>query len=88
MTTPAMTRSTRVALTAALIILGIVFAVIGVIYEMKTAGQLPSFLPGHQAGATNHHVKHGLAALALAVICWIGAWFSVGRRPARDRGDY
>lgn len=87
MTAPAMTRSTRYALTTGLIVLGILFAVIGVIYEIKTAGQLPSFLPGHQAGSANHHIKHGLAAFALAVIAWIGAWFTVGRRRPRD-GDY
>jgi len=80
MTAPATTRSSRFALTAALIILGILFVVVGVIYETRTAAHLPSFLPGHQAGDTGHHVKHGIAAFALAVIAWIGAWFSAGRR--------
>jgi hypothetical protein len=79
MTAPAMTRSTRLAATAALIILGIIFAVIGVIYETQTAGHLPSFFPGHLTGSTTHHVKHGLAAFALAVIAWIAAWFVTGR---------
>jgi uncharacterized membrane protein len=88
MTAPATTRGTRFALTAALIILGILFAIAGVIYEIKTAAQLPSFLPGHQAGGSNHHVKHGLAAFALALICWIGAWFSVGRRRSAQDEDY
>jgi hypothetical protein len=80
MTAPAMTRSSRFALTAALIILGILFVVVGVIYETQTAAHLPSFLPGHQAGDAGHHVKHGIAAFVLAVIAWIGAWFSAGRR--------
>lgn len=84
MTAPAATRSTQLALTAGLIILGIIFAVIGVIYEIQTAGHLPSFLPGHQAGSTTHHVKHGLAAFALALIAWIGAWFTTGRRGRSD----
>lgn len=85
MTAPAMTRSTRVATIAALIILGIAFAVIGMIYETQTAGHLPALLPGHQAGSATHHVKHGLAAFALAVIAWLGAWFATGRR---RRDDY
>ncbi|HEV2451524.1 MAG TPA: hypothetical protein VGS62_06330 [Streptosporangiaceae bacterium] len=70
----------RLALTTGLIILGIVFAVVGVIYEVRTAGRLPSFFPGHQVGSATHHIKHGLAAFALALIAWIGAWFSTGRR--------
>lgn len=82
MTAPAQARGGKLALTAALIVLGIAFAVVGVIYEAQTAGHLPSFLPGHQAGSTTHHIKHGLAAFALALISWIGAWFSAGRRPA------
>jgi hypothetical protein len=84
MTAPAATRSTQLALTVGLIILGIIFAVIGVIYEIQTAGHLPSFLPGHQAGSATHHVKHGLAAFALALIAWIGAWFTTGRRGRND----
>ena len=80
MTAPAMPRSSRLALTTGLILLGVLFAVVGVIYEVQTAGHLPAFLPGHQAGSTVHHIKHGVAAFALAVICWLGAWFSTGRR--------
>jgi hypothetical protein len=79
MTAPAATRGSRLAATAALIILGIIFAVIGVIYETQTAGHLPSFFPGQIAGSTTHHVKHGLAAFALAIIAWLAAWFVTGR---------
>ena len=77
---PASSRSTPIALVAGLIVLGVVFAVIGVVYEIKTAGQLPAFFPGHQAGSTTHHIKHGIAAFVLALLCWGGAWFSTGRR--------
>jgi hypothetical protein len=78
-TAPAATRGSRFAATAALIILGIIFAVIGVIYETQTAGHLPSFFPGHLAGSATHHIKHGLAAFALAIIAWLAAWFVTGR---------
>jgi K+-transporting ATPase c subunit len=87
MTAPAMPRSTRLALTTALIILGVLFVVVGVIYETQAAGHLPAFLPGHQAGSTAHHVKHGIAAFALALVAWIGAWFSTGRRRGSRRAD-
>jgi hypothetical protein len=49
-TTAATTRNAPAVLTAALIALGVIFAGLGAIYLAKTAGQLPAFLPGHQAG--------------------------------------
>jgi hypothetical protein len=71
--------------TAGLIALGLLFAVVGVVYLAKTAAQLPSFFPGHQAGSAHHHTKHALVAFALAIVSWAGAWFSTGRR-ARSQG--
>jgi len=66
--------------TAGLIVLGLLFAAVGVVYLAKTAAQLPSFFPGHQAGSAHHHTKHALVAFALAIVSWAGAWFSTGRR--------
>ena len=80
MTAHASARSTPLAITAALILLGIAFAAVGVVYETQTAAHLPSLLPGHQAGSAVHHIKHGLAAFALALLAWIGAWFTTGQR--------
>jgi hypothetical protein len=73
-------RNAPVAVTAGLIVLGVLFAVVGVVYLAKTAAQLPSFLPGHQAGYAHHHTKHAFVAFALAILSWAGAWFSTGRR--------
>jgi hypothetical protein len=73
-------RNAPLGVTAALIILGLVFAVIGVIYLTETAAHLPSFFPGHQAGSPHHHTKHALVAFALAVLSWVGAWFATGTR--------
>ena len=81
--TPTSARNAPVAVTAGLIVLGVLFAVAGAIYLARTAAQLPSFFPGHQAGYAHHHTKHALVAFALAVICWIGAWLSTGRRARR-----
>ena len=73
-------RNAPVAVTAGLIVLGLLFAVVGVVYLAKTAAQLPSFFPGHQAGFAHHHTKHALVAFALAIVSWAGAWFATGRR--------
>ena len=83
MTAPASPRKTPVAVTPGLIVLGVIFAVAGAVYLAKTATQLPGFFPGHQAGSAHHHTKHALAAFALALVCWAGAWFSTGTRTRR-----
>lgn len=80
---PTSTRNAPAAVTAVLIAAGVLFALAGAIYLARTAAQLPSFFPGHQAGYAHHHTKHALVAFALAVICWIGAWLSTGRRTRR-----
>jgi amino acid permease len=68
-------------LTWLLIAVAVVFVVIAVVYLVTAANQLPSFFPGHAPHATKHHTKHGLAALGLAVLALIGAWFTTA--PAR-----
>ena len=73
-------RNAPLAMTAALIILGIAFAVAGVVYLTQTAAHLPSLLPGHQAGSAHHHIKHALAAFGLALVTWTGAWLTTGKR--------
>ena len=79
------TRNAPVAVTVALIVLGVLFAVAGAVYLARTAAQLPTFFPGHQAGYAHHHTKHALAAFVLAVVCWAGAWLTTGRRSSRPQ---
>jgi hypothetical protein len=88
MPAPASARNAPVAVTAALVILGVIFAAIGVLYLAKTAAQLPAFLPGHQAGSGHHHTKHALAAFVLALVSWAGAWFTTGKRTRRGAGTH
>jgi hypothetical protein len=64
------------------VILGIVLIVIAIIYWTSTASGLPSFFPGHQAGSSTHHVKHGIAAFLLGLACLVFAWFQTG--PAKS----
>ena len=63
-------------LTVLLFVGAIVLAVVGVLYITDTAAHLPSFFPGHTAGSTTHHYKHGFAALTLAILAIGAAWFT------------
>ena len=60
------------------VLLGILFLVIAVIYLVEPAGSLPSFFPGHEAGSSHHHAKHGIAAFVVALACFVFAWFQSG----------
>jgi hypothetical protein len=62
---------------------GVLLLVVAVIYWVDSAGSLPSFFPGHEAGSSEHHVKHGLAAFVVALGCFVFAWFATG--PAGNR---
>lgn len=64
-----------------LIAVAVIFVVIAIVYLVTAANALPSFFPGHTANATKHHTKHGIAALAVAAVALIGAWFTTA--PAR-----
>jgi hypothetical protein len=61
--------------------LAVVFLALAVLYVAEPAGSLPSFIPGHDAGSSHHHVKHGIAALVVSLGCLVFAWFQGG--PAR-----
>ena len=80
-------RNDRV-LVAAAVILGIVLIAIAIVYFAEPASSLPSFFPGHQAGSSHHHAKHGIAALLLGIGCLVFAWFRIGAEapapPLRD----
>jgi hypothetical protein len=60
------------------VVLGIVFLAIAVIYLVEPAGSLPSFFPGHEAGSSHRHTKHGIAAFVVALGCFVFAWFQSG----------
>jgi hypothetical protein len=66
------------------LIVGVLLLVVAAIYWIDTASSLPSFMPGHEAGSSHHHVKHGLAAAILALGAFVFAWFQTGdtKRPA------
>ena len=68
--------------TALLALAGIALLVVAIVYFIEPAKSLPSFFPGHDAGVTRHHDKHGIAALLVAVAAFAVAWISSGTRRA------
>ncbi len=45
-----------------LTLLGVVLLVVAAVYFLMPADQLPGFFPGHLAGDTHVHTKHGIVA--------------------------
>ena len=67
------------------VVLGIVLIVIAVIYWVEPADSLPSFFPGHEAGSSHHHVKHGIAAFLVGLACLAFAWFNTGPKKRAEQ---
>jgi hypothetical protein len=66
------------------VVLGLAFLALALLYFVDTADALPSFIPGHEAGSSHHHIKHGIAAAILGIGALIFAWFQTepaGRQP-------
>ena len=64
------------------ILLGIALIVVAFVYWLEPASSLPGFFPGHEAGSSHHHVKHGIAAFLVGVACLVFAWFATGPKHA------
>jgi Na+/H+ antiporter NhaD/arsenite permease-like protein len=64
------------------VLLGVALIAIAIIYFVTPEHSLPSFFPGHGSAsgpeANHHHTKHGIAALVLALACFVFAWFQTG----------
>lgn len=60
-------------------LLGVVLLVVAAVYFLVPADQLPGFFPGHEAGVSHVHTKHGIAAGVVGIVLLAaGAW--MGRR--------
>jgi predicted membrane channel-forming protein YqfA (hemolysin III family) len=72
-----------------LIVVGLVFLAVGVIYFAYTAPDLPSFIPGHvdHVEHANHYTKRGVAGIAVAVLAFVGAFVASWKRPSRGAGQ-
>jgi uncharacterized membrane protein len=62
-----------------LTLLGVVLLVVAGVYFLMPADQLPSFFPGHEAGVTRVHTKHGVVAAVAGLVLLAGGWW-MGRR--------
>jgi hypothetical protein len=60
-------------------LLGVVLLVVAAVYFLMPADQLPGFFPGHEAGVTRVHYKHGIVSGVVGVVLLAaGVW--MGRR--------
>jgi hypothetical protein len=60
-------------------LLGVVLLVVAAVYFLVPADSLPGFFPGHEAGVTRMHYKHGVVAAVVGVVL-LGAGSWMGRR--------
>ena len=58
------------------IVLGLAFLALAIVYWVVPAGSLPSFVPGFEAGGTRIHLKHGIAAVVVAVALFGFSWYA------------
>lgn len=65
------------------LVLGVLLAIVAVVYFVEPAGSLPSVLPGHEAGSAHHHIKHASPPQPSRP----GASPSRGSRPSRPQVD-
>jgi uncharacterized membrane protein HdeD (DUF308 family) len=73
--------NTRSPIVVAIAVLaGLVLVVLGIVYFAEPASSLPSWLPGHEAGSSHHHVKHGIASLFVGLAALVFAWFQTGKK--------
>jgi hypothetical protein len=65
-----------------LIVVGVIFLVIGIIYLTTTAPNLPSFIPGHVTHVRHarKYTKRGIAAIAVSVAAFVGVYYTDFRK--------
>jgi hypothetical protein len=55
-------------------VLAIICIIVAVMYFVMQAGQLPTFMPGYEAGSAHIHMKHGVIAAVAAVVLFLIGW--------------
>ena len=64
-------------------LVGLALIALAFVYWVEPARSLPSWLPGHEAGSSHHHIKHGIASFVVGLALLVFAWFQSG--PQRTR---
>ena len=62
------------------VVVGLALIALAGYYWATPAGSLPSWLPGHVAGSSHHHTKHGIASFLVGLACLVFAWFQTGSK--------
>jgi hypothetical protein len=57
-------------------LLGVVLLIVAAVYFLVPADQLPSFMPGHEAGVMRMHTKHGVVAGVAGVVLLVTGWWA------------
>jgi hypothetical protein len=60
-------------------LLGVVLLAVAAVYFLMPADQLPGFFPGHEAGVTRMHYKHGAVAGVVGLVLLV-VGLRMGRR--------
>ena len=71
------------ALVPIAVVVGLALIAVAIVYWAEPAKSLPSFFPGHQAGSSHHHTKHGIAAFLVGLAVLAFAWFQTGPKAGR-----
>ena len=58
-------------------LLGVVLLIVAAVYFLMPADQLPSFMPGHEAGVMRVHSKHGIVAGAAGIVLLVAGWWGI-----------
>ena len=78
----------KTVIAIVIILIGLVGLAVGVMYLTLPAHSLPSFFPGHLAGATGKHTKRGIAGLAAGAVVLIGGIVLLTTGRGRHRHRY
>jgi hypothetical protein len=64
-------RAFGVFMKVILSLIGVVLLVVAAVYFLVPADQLPTFLPGHEAGLARIRMKHGVVAGVVGIVCLV-----------------
>jgi hypothetical protein len=56
-------------------LLGVILIAVAVVYFTVPSDSLPGFLPGHEAGVTRMHYRHGMASAVAGIILLAVGWW-------------
>jgi hypothetical protein len=73
-------------LVALAVAAGVALIAVAIVYWAEPARSLPGFFPGHQAGSSHHHFKHGIAAFFVGLACLVFSWFKTGPKRTPEGG--